>query len=438
VTAAVRWGRPSERGRRGAAAVVLAAVLTALLMALGLALASPAAAAGESISGTLSAGNQPVAGAVLTATPTAGGAPTMGTSGPDGRFTVTVAGGGTYAVRLDPATLPKGVTLAAGSRNPFTVTVVAGQSRAALFRLDKAGFTAATSKINQPLQLLVDGIKFGFIIAMSGLGLSLIFGTTGLTNFAHGELVTFGAISAWYFNVRAGFPFVVSALLAVVVGGLAGGVLELGLWRPLRRRGTGLIAALVVSIGLSLFLRYLFLFVYGGNTQPFREYSIQAPYDLGLITITPRDLASDVISLLVLVGVGLALQKSRLGTAIRAVADNRDLAAASGIAVQRVVLVVWAVGAGLAALGGILLGLTQQVRFDMGFTLLLLIFAGVTLGGLGTAYGALLGGLLVGILIQVSTLVIPSELKNVGALAVLVLVLLVKPTGLLGRRERIG
>jgi len=106
--------------------------------------------------------------------------------------------------------------------------------------------------------------------------------------------------------------------------------------------------------------------------------------------------------------------------------------------VDRVVTIVWITGGGLAALGGIFLGLLQENRWDMGFTLLLLIFAGVTLGGLGTAYGALLGGVLIGVLTNLSTLVIPSELKNVGALAVLVLVLLVRPTGLLGRGERIG
>ncbi len=430
---------PAAR-RHGPARLValLAGLALAALAVLGTALVGTAAATGEGVQGTLRAGAEPVVGARVTVTPIGGGAALTGTSGSDGRYRVDLPGPGDYDVLLDVASLPKGVTLAKGAPNPRRVTVVAGQSRPGPFSLDKAGFTAARDTTNRALQLLVDGIKFGFILAMAGIGLSLIYGTTGLTNFAHGELVTFGAIAAWYFNVRGGLPFVLSAVLAVAVGALASGLLDLGLWRPLRRRGTGLIAALVVSIGLSLLVRTIFLFFYGGGTQPYAEYAIQSPTDLGLITITPKDIVTDVIALLVLVAVGLALQKTRLGTAIRAVADNRDLAAASGIAVDRVVVIVWAAGGGLAALGGVFLGLTQQVRFDMGFTLLLLIFAGVTLGGLGTAYGALVGGLLVGILTQMSTLVIPSELKNVGALGVLVLVLLVKPTGLLGRRERIG
>ena len=123
---------------------------------------------------------------------------------------------------------------------------------------------------------------------------------------------------------------------------------------------------------------------------------------------------------------------------MRAVADNRDLAASSGIDVDRVILFVWALGGGLAALGGVLFGLQQQVQFEMGFKLLLLMFAGITLGGLGTAYGALVGSFVVGMFIELSTLVVPTELKNVGALLVLIVVLLVRPQGILGRAERIG
>jgi neutral amino acid transport system permease protein len=132
------------------------------------------------------------------------------------------------------------------------------------------------------------------------------------------------------------------------------------------------------------------------------------------------------------------LTKTKIGKAMRAVADNGALASSSGIDTQRVILFVWVFGAALAALGGTLLGLTEAVRWDSGFLLLLLMFAGVTLGGLGTAYGALLGSLIVGIFVQVSTLWISTELKNVGALAILIVILLVRPTGLLGRRERIG
>ena len=144
------------------------------------------------------------------------------------------------------------------------------------------------------------------------------------------------------------------------------------------------------------------------------------------------------ICLVVLVGVALLLQYTRIGKAMRAVSDNPDLAASSGINVDAVILFVWVLGAGLAALGGILFAADQEVNFRFGFELLLLMFAGITLGGLGTAYGALLGSFLVGVLIQVSTLWVPFELKNVGALAVLIIILLIRPQGLLGRAERVG
>ncbi|MGI9610993.1 MAG: ABC transporter permease subunit, partial [Acidimicrobiia bacterium] len=140
----------------------------------------------------------------------------------------------------------------------------------------------------------------------------------------------------------------------------------------------------------------------------------------------------------VLLMVGLALQRTRIGKAMRAVADNRDLAESSGIDVQRVIRIVWIAGGGLAGLGGVLFGLTESIGWEMGFRLLLLMFAGTTLGGLGTAYGALLGCLVVGVFIQLSTLIIPTDTKNIGALLTLVLILLVRPQGLLGRKERIG
>jgi neutral amino acid transport system permease protein len=135
------------------------------------------------------------------------------------------------------------------------------------------------------------------------------------------------------------------------------------------------------------------------------------------------------------------LQRTKIGKAMRAVADNRDLAASSGINVERVVTFVWCLGGGLAALGGVLFGLSElggRVQWEMGFKLLLLMFAGITLGGLGTAYGAFLGCVIVGLLVQWSTLVINPDLKYIGGLLVLILILVVRPQGILGSRQRIG
>ena len=194
----------------------------------------------------------------------------------------------------------------------------------------------------------------------------------------------------------------------------------------------------MVSIGLSLALRYLIQIVFGGRSRAYIGYQSQRAVDYGLFSLTAAGLASIIISLVVLVLVALMLQRTKIGKAMRAVADNRDLAASSGINVDRVILIVWVLGGALAALGGVLLGLSDNVQWDMGFRLLLLMFAGVTLGGLGTAYGALIGSLIVGVFVQMSTLVIPSDMKYVGGLLLLIVILVIRPQGILGSRVRIG
>jgi len=283
---------------------------------------------------------------------------------------------------------------------------------------------------------------------MCAIGLSLIFGTTGLVNFAHGEMVTFGAVVALIISEYGFFGgligpdwevhLLVAAVVTIVFAGAAGGAFNAFVWRPLRKRGASLISQLVVSIGFSIMFRYIILFQLGGRDRRFRDYQLQETIDFGWFTMTPKDVIIVIISSVVLIGVGLALQRTRIGKAMRAVSDNRDLAESSGIDVEKVIRTVWIAGGALAGLGGVLFGLTETIGWEMGFRILLLMFAGVTLGGLGTAYGALFGSLIVGVFIQTSTLVIPSDMKNAGALLVLALILLVKPQGLLGRAERIG
>jgi branched-chain amino acid transport system permease protein len=230
----------------------------------------------------------------------------------------------------------------------------------------------------------------------------------------------------------------IDAILAVLFGALLGGSVDRVIWRPLRARGTGLINMFIVTIGLSLLLRHVVLVLYGTRPASFAQYDIQEAIDLGPVGITPRDLTVTLLSVLVLFGVAAMLQRTRIGTAVRAVSGNRDLAEASGINVQRVVLVVWMLGGALAALGGVFFGLEEIITWDMGFKLLLLMFAGIILGGLGSAYGAMVGSLVIGIVAQVSTLWFPVDLQYAWALLVLIVVLLVRPQGILGSRERVG
>jgi branched-chain amino acid transport system permease protein len=291
---------------------------------------------------------------------------------------------------------------------------------------------------NQTLTLIVKGIKFGAILAMTAIGLSLVFGTTGLINFAHGELVTIGATVAYLFSVVTGLHLILAGAIAVVVGGIFGALLHGVLWQPLQRRHTGMIQLFIISIGLSLLLRNVVEVVFGADPKAYHDYVLQPEQRYGPISITDRDLVITIASLVVLVLVALMLQRTRIGKAMRAVADNRDLAAASGIDVTNVVRFVWVLGTALATLGGIFYGLTEIVSFNMGFQLLLLIFSGIILGGLGTAYGAMVGCLIVGLVMELSTLWFPVELQNAWALAVLILVLIIRPQGILGRRERVG
>ena len=424
--------------RRPLAAAALAPVLAlgALLLVL-LTGAGPALAEGEAVRGTLNNAGDRVANATVTVEDEDGKEVGQVETSEAGAFAVPLPGPGKYVVKLDLDTLPEGVTVRTEGGEEREVTVRPGAVAPVLFILGK-GDRETTGTAERALQLLVRGIQFGLVIAMGAIGLSLIFGTTGLTNFAHGEFLTGGALAAYFFNVTVGMNLIPATLLAIVVGMVFGGLIDKGLWGPLRRRGTGLIAALVVSIGLSLVLRYVYLYFYGGSQRSYAQYSTQDPLTFGPITILQRDLVIIAVALIVLIAIGLALSRTRIGKATRAVSDNPSLAASSGIDVERVINVVWAAGAGLAVLGGVFLALSQQVGYQLGQNVLLLLFAGVTLGGLGTAYGALVGSLVIGVFTQLSTLFIPAELQVVGALVVLIIILIVRPQGILGRAERIG
>jgi branched-chain amino acid transport system permease protein len=413
-------------------------VLLVLAFGLGLAAFTPgvAHAEGEAVAGTLQTSlSGPIEGVVVLVETADGERIDEVESDEDGRWSVDLPGPGQYVVSIDADDLPEGIGIA--GEDSRTITVDEGRRQPVAFSLTDGSRGAGGGGV-RAVQLLVDGIRFGLLIAMAAVGLSLIFGTTGLTNFAHGELVTIGAVVAWYINVQGGVPLIPATLLAMLVGAAVGALNEFGIWRPLRRRGTGLVAALVVSIGLSLLLRYAIQIFYGGRSSPYSQYQSQRAVDYGLFNLTNRALFSIIIAVVVLVLVAVMLQRTKIGKAMRAVSDNRDLAASSGIDVNRVIMVVWMMGGALAALGGVLLGLSDQVQWDMGFRLLLLMFAGVTLGGLGTAYGALVGSLVVGVFVQMSTLVIPDDMKYVGGLLLLIVILVIRPQGILGSRARIG
>lgn len=430
-------------------AVAVAGLLAALAVVVGTGTAwAQDEEAPESIRGFLRNDGVPVEGVTITVSGDDGEVGSVETDA-DGAWEISVPGPGEYEVVLDTETLPDDVPGVVADTIATTVNPL--QDKAVLFRVGEPGGTEGggtgtdvpaegtsdTAGFGQIWQLVANGLRFGLVLGLAALGLSLIFGTMGLTNFGHGELVTLGAIVAWWLN-NAGLPVIAAGILAVVLGGVFGWAQDVGFWRPLRRRGSGLVALMIISIGLGLILRYLYLYFFTGQRRSYDQFVIQSAMDFGPFGYAPRDLWIMGISAGALALVTIALIRTRIGKATRAVSDNPALASASGIDVDRVITVVWIVGTALAALAGVLFGLIQQVDYLLGFRVLLLVFAAVVLGGLGTAWGAMVGALIVGIFVEVSTLFIPSELKYAGVLAVLIIVLLVRPQGILGRRERVG
>ena len=355
----------------------------------------------------------------------------------EGKWRLGVPEKGEYKLTLDEDTLPEGVVVAEG-QNTVTSEFGLTKLKAVNFFLGE-GQRVTTDISAQVLIRVINGLNFGLLLALAAIGLSLIFGTTGLSNFAHAEMITFGGLMVLTFGVDLALPIWLAIIIAIVLSGGLGWALDATIWKPLRRRGVALIPLMIVSIGLSLALRYTYQFFYGGSTRQLPGATIPSDIHLGPVTLSWIDVASMATSIVVLLAFAFFLLRTRIGKATRAVSDNPSLAAASGIDVDRVIRIVWVTGGALAGLSGILWAYFRPgVSWDMGFQILLLIFAAVTLGGLGTAFGALVGSLIVGLFIEISTLWLPSDLKYVGALVVLILVLLFRPQGILGRRERIG
>lgn len=427
----------------------LAALLPLIVLAWFIGSSAPAQAADDTIdvNGVLVDSTtdpaKPVSGVVITVAMD-GKVVGQATSGPDGEFSIPLPGtpdelvGKTITVKLDTSTLPKGTTLTDEKKTSYKLLIKTSADIRIGYRIGPK--TDASSEILRKMgQSAINGVFLGLLLALAALGLSLVFGTTGLTNFAHGELITFGALAAYLFQNQWGWAFIPAAIVGVILSGAFGWMNDVFLWKPLRGRGTGLIAMMIVSIGLAIFLRNVYQYFFGADNHQFSRVPVRRePWELGQINISPQTFWSAVLCTLVLILVSIAVQRTRLGKATRAVSDNPPLAASSGIDVDRVILTVWIVGAALAGLSGILWGINYGFDYQVGFKILLLVFAGVTLGGLGTIWGTMAGSLLVGVMVEMSSLVLPPELKYVTALVVLILVLLVRPQGILGRAQRVG
>nr|WP_245867967.1 branched-chain amino acid ABC transporter permease [Pontimonas salivibrio] len=355
----------------------------------------------------------------------------------NGQWNIGVPERGTYQITLVESTLPEGVAVLEGG--PVQSFDWGFTNNVAYNFFIGEGERTPISTVDQFLMRVFDGLNFGLLLGLAAIGLSLIFGTTALPNFAQGEMVTFGALAALMFVVL-GVPVWLAFPAAIALSGGFGWAIDAGVFGQLRRRGVGIVQMMIVSIGLSLSVRYVYQFFAGGGTAqlPGGTGSTEVPL-FRTVALSVNDLISMAVSLIVIIAVGWWLLNTKMGKATRAVSDNASLAAASGIDVERVIRTVWVLSGALSGLAGILWAYFRPgLKWDMGEKILLFIFAAGVLGGLGTAFGALVGALIVGVFIETSALFIPSDLKYVGALVIMIVILLFRPQGILGKRERIG
>jgi neutral amino acid transport system permease protein len=288
------------------------------------------------------------------------------------------------------------------------------------------------------LQLLANGLVTGSVIAIAAVGVSVVYGILRLVNFAYGDLMAFGALVAFACNDRLGLGMLPATLLAMLAAASLSVGLDLVLWRPLRARRAGFMSLFLASIGLALVLRQSLLLAAGPQPRAFHVDPYKV-YVVGSVRLSQAQFIAIVVAVSAITAIGVFLSRTTLGRTMRALADDRALAAVAGIDVGRVIGFTWVLAGLLAGVAGVLAGLVQTT-FDpnFGFQLLLPIFAAVVLGGIGSAYGALAGGLALGVAMELSTWPslfggVDPVYKPVVAFVLLAAALLVRPQGLFGR-----
>jgi branched-chain amino acid transport system permease protein len=299
------------------------------------------------------------------------------------------------------------------------------------------------------LQFLADGLLMGAMIGLGAIGVTLTYAILRFANFAHGEFIAWGAYLALLVSGIAGaiagstapigrlsfgWTLIAATLVAMILTGSIALTLDWLLFSRLRRRGNA-IAMVMASFGASMAMRSALEFIFTSSPAYFsRDIQIAIPLGLG-IRATPDQLFLIAMTAVLVVAVHLLMTKTPIGRAMRAVAENPALASVSGVDVDHVIRASWLIAGALACASGVVLGLTVQIRPFMGFDLLLPLFAAAILGGIGSVPGAVLGGLIVGISESASVQFIGAEFRAGVAFAILIAVLLVKPTGIFGVRE---
>ena len=276
----------------------------------------------------------------------------------------------------------------------------------------------------------LNGLSLGAIYALGAVGLTLVYGILKLVNFAHGDFLTFGAYMAYLVNVTWGLPLALGILFAMLTTALLGIGFELVLWRPLRARQARLLQLLLTSIGLALVIRSTIRWFWSTDVRVLDVNTTATVSFIGL-RIGRMQLIVIAIGFVVIVAIGLMLSRTLLGKRMRALADNLELAETAGVNTGRVILYTWLFAGALAGLA------VTALSPEFGFQLLLPIFAAVILGGIGDAYGALAGGMLLGVVTEWSTLFIDAKWKIAVGFLVLIMALILRPQGIFGKAKAI-
>jgi neutral amino acid transport system permease protein len=294
----------------------------------------------------------------------------------------------------------------------------------------------AAKGLHDVAQTGVNGLSTGSIYALGAVGLTLVYGILKLVNFAHGDFLTFGAYMAYLVNVTWGMPLVAAVFFAMAATAILGLLFEKVMWRPMRAQHAGVLQLLLMSIGLAFIIRAAVVWFWSTNTRTL-DVDVTDTVELFGLRVGRTALLVIVVGFVVILAVGLMLRYTLLGKRMRAISDDLELAETSGIDTTRVITYTWLFAGALAGLAGVLAGAVTVVQPELGFSLLLPIFAAVILGGIGDPFGALAGGIVLGLITEWSTLFIESRWKLSVGFLVLVLALVIRPQGIFGRARSI-
>ena len=285
-------------------------------------------------------------------------------------------------------------------------------------------------------QLVVNGLIAGGIYALAAIGYNLVYGALKFINFAHGSVAMVGAYFTLALALGAGMHMhlVPAFFLAMALTALLGVLIELAAYRPLRRRRAPKLASLTTAVAASFILDAAVMIVFGADIKTF-SLPAQRGFQIGPVSITPVQVVIIVASLLFMVCIYFLLSRTKLGKAIRAVADDISLAEVAGMNSNLIISAVFSIGSALAAAAGALIGMDTNLQPTMGFLITVKAFAAVVLGGLGNVYGAIVGGFIIGIAENLGVWYIPTVWKDSISYAILILMLFLRPAGIFGKKE---